>query len=108
MTVQDDDDEEDEDGGEDGGEDGERGEKEGKRKIPVKGSGARKGNQERSRGGGEDVESEEFQGSYEGPFGMRYFKYRTHEGDYFAKIFGMHPFASICNNERCLVWLRRA
>ena len=104
INVQDDDDEEDQDG--DG--DGERGEKEGRGKIPVKGSGARKGNQERSKGGGKDVEGDELQGSYEGPFGMRYFKYRTHEGDYFAKIFGVHPFASICDNERCLVWMRRA
>lgn len=29
----------------------------------------------------------EIVGSYKGPFGINYFKYRTHEGDYFAKIY---------------------
>jgi hypothetical protein len=92
KTTQDDEDEEDEED-EDEDEDGvgERGEKESKRKMSVKGSSARKGAQQSSRDRNNDVESEELQGSYQGPFGMRYFKYRTHEGDYFAKIFGMRP-----------------
>lgn len=62
---------------------------EGEKEMSAKESSASKKAKDKARDRKEHQKSEELQGSYKGPFGMRYFKYCTHEGDYFAKIFGM-------------------